>query len=704
MNSAALLPATVGNNDEAARRAARHLAHGVIAQGYQPTALHAYRLADGAAWAWRMRCDHPQHGKWMRPMRRDGGDFVIGEPDAPASGKPLYLLPELLASDDPVWVVEGERCADALAACGLTVTTSGGADSAQAADWSPLRGRRCILWPDHDTAGQRYADVVAGLLRALGCTVEVVEVAALGLPSKGDCVDWLAAHPSATVDDVAALPRALSTIQGDGVAAAREGWGEPEPLVREVPASASYPADALGPILGDAAHTLHRIVQAPLAICGQSLLAAASLAAQTHADVVIDGRVMPLTVWGLTVADSGERKSAVDAEALRMHREVQRDRVERYKDAHARHLIELEAYDTARAAAKRSKQPDAVRAGLLALGPAPEPPLLPYLLASEPTLEGIHKLLQAGGPALGLFSDEGGQFLGGHAMGRDHATKTAAGLSKLWDGGSVDRIRAGDGATVLYGRRLALHLMVQPVIAEAVLSDPLLTGQGFLARCLLAWPPPMAGTRSYTEADASAEPALQRYGAAVADLLRRPWPLREGQRNELEPRRLPLSAEAKRLWIEGYHTIEAGIADEYAAIKPVASKAAEQVARVAGVLTLIADPDAVQVEATAIRSAAVLIDWHLGEAARLAGSAALSVEVQRAQAVLTWCRERRKAWTCPRELIRLGPNCVREGGAAHEAMAELVRAGWARPADDIELDGRRRRRAWRLHPTVSDDD
>ena len=32
-------------------------------------------------------------------------------------------------------------------------TTSGGADSADRADWNPLRGRECRLWRDNDEAG-----------------------------------------------------------------------------------------------------------------------------------------------------------------------------------------------------------------------------------------------------------------------------------------------------------------------------------------------------------------------------------------------------------------------------------------------------------------------------------------------------------------------------------------------------------------------
>jgi Protein of unknown function (DUF3987) len=77
------------------------------------------------------------------------------------------------------------------------------------------------------------------------------------------------------------------------------------------------------------------IVGAPAAMCGQSVLAAASLAAQAHADIEIDGRREILSLYCFTVGDSGERKTGVDAQALAPHREYERAAF----DEHRAHLI-----------------------------------------------------------------------------------------------------------------------------------------------------------------------------------------------------------------------------------------------------------------------------------------------------------------------------------------------------------------------------
>src|SRR5262245_30285418 len=50
----------------------------------------------------------------------------------------------------------------------------------------------------------------------------------------------------------------------------------PRPLMRELPPADPFPIDSLGDVLAPAARAIQDRVRAPLAICGQSALAAAS--------------------------------------------------------------------------------------------------------------------------------------------------------------------------------------------------------------------------------------------------------------------------------------------------------------------------------------------------------------------------------------------------------------------------------------------
>lgn len=186
------------------------------------------------------------------------------------------------------------------------------------------------------------------------------------------------------------------------------------------------------------------------------------------------------------------------------------------------------------------------------LGDQPKTPIEPMLIFEEPTYEGLVKLFVNGQPSVGLFNDEGGRFIGGNGMNEENLLKTAAGLSALWDSRAITRVRAGDGATLLPGRRLSLHLMTQPSIAQLLLSNNTLIEQGLLSRCLVTWPTSTAGTRFYREIDLSNSAEIKKYNARILEILKTPLPLAEGKQNELKPRELLLSSDAKQLWIALY--------------------------------------------------------------------------------------------------------------------------------------------------------
>ncbi len=188
--------------------AAHRLASGMLRRGFDDVALHTYTTADGSPLFWRIRVKNRRTGeKWIRPMKREGQGYVLGEPSlAPSAGKPLYRLHELTRRPgEIVLVTEGEQKADRLHALGLLATTSGAADSAAAADWRPLTSRQVLLWPDHDEPGERYALAVASALTPLQSDVRIIDTSALGLEPKGDAVNWLDLHPQATAADVLAL-------------------------------------------------------------------------------------------------------------------------------------------------------------------------------------------------------------------------------------------------------------------------------------------------------------------------------------------------------------------------------------------------------------------------------------------------------------------------------------------------------------------
>mgnify|MGYP003131726656 CR=1 FL=1 len=117
----------------------------------------------------------------------------VGYPKAPEV-RPLYNIPNILNEQRIVWV-EGEKCAQALVDFGIPATcTLGGAGAltrknAEKFDFTPLRGKDLVIWPDNDDAGRRLAEIVREVaIDADANTVTILQPPA-GKPPKWDAAD-----------------------------------------------------------------------------------------------------------------------------------------------------------------------------------------------------------------------------------------------------------------------------------------------------------------------------------------------------------------------------------------------------------------------------------------------------------------------------------------------------------------------------------
>jgi hypothetical protein len=470
-----------------------------------------------------------------------------------------------------------------------------------------------------------------------------------------------------------------------------------------LPPADPFPVEALGDVLGAAARAINDRVQAPPAICGQSVLAAAALATQGHAGIELPtGQTKPLSNDFVTVAQTGERKTASDCEAGAPIRQREATLREAYDADLPNYLNEKTAWDKAREVAVKRGKGDfrAIKAELDALGPAPSAPLVPMLTCSEPAFEGLCKLFAIGQPSLGIFATEGGQFIGGHGMSDDAKLRTAAGLSNLWDGEPIRRVRSVDGAAVLPGRRLSMHLMVQPAVADILFRDRLLMDQGLLSRLLITAPDSAAGNRLWREPDPKSLTALNSYNARLLEILRARLPLKPGSTGELEPRRLPLSLGARRLWIEFVDHVERAIAPngELEPIRGLANKLAEHATRLAGVLLLVRDLHAGEIGADELRAGIALAEHYAAEALRLFGTARISAELRLAQRLLDWLLNvwPEKNISLP-DIYQRSLNAIGDKASAEKLVAILEDHGWlVRIPQGGVVAGQRRRDAWRI--------
>lgn len=384
----------------------------------------------------------------------------------------------------------------------------------------------------------------------------------------------------------------------------------PRSLIESNPVAEPYPVQALGGILGPAVERMAEVIGVPQALAAQSVLAASALATQGHAGLLLDGRSYPLSLYLITVAASGDRKTAADRFALLPARQWEREQWQRYREQLAR-------YRAAQRQAQHINPADPDSANGL---PLEAEPSAPRLITTDPTIEALIKGLCHDLPSMGLFCDEGGQFLGSSTMSRDNRLKAVTTLSSLWDGSPIDRARSMVGESLrAYDRRLSLHLMLQPYLAMQLLSDPLLQGQGILGRCLMTWPTSLAGQRSYQAVDLSKDAALKRYHRRLSALFYQPWSLSADGALQLSP--LSLSPLARRRWIDLHDAIEAQLGEfgELASVRPSGSKAADNLLRVAGILAVVEDSGVVEVDH--IQRASALIGYYLTEIQRFFGQA-----------------------------------------------------------------------------------
>jgi hypothetical protein len=483
------------------------------------------------------------------------------------------------------------------------------------------------------------------------------------------------------------------------------GKEPPRPLMRESTPAEPFPVDALGETLANAARAIHDRVQAPLAIGAQSVLGAATLVTQAHADIELPiggKRIKPISSYFITIAGTGERKTECDYQANWAIRKFEGKLRENHDAAVFSYTNDKLAWDKARGEAVNQAKGNraAIKLALDRLGLAPTPPLEPMLTSTEPTLEGLIKQFPNHFPSLGIFSSEGGQFVGGHGMNEDNKLKTASGLSALWDGEPVRRVRAGDGASIFSGRRLAAHLMVQPEVASLLFQDRLLAGQGLLARLLTSAPDSAAGTRQPKQEKPETAEALKVYGKRLLDILESPLPLVPGKINELKPRTLLLSIDAADRWRKfvGHVEQQMGPGGPLEQIRGLANKLPEHAARLASAITLVADIKAEMISDDDMKRGITLAEHYAGEALRVFEISKANVELLLAQRLLDWLHRQwgAKEVSLP-DVYQRGPNAIRDKATANRMVTILADHGWLVPLKDgAVIDGKLRRVAWQI--------
>lgn len=478
----------------------------------------------------------------------------------------------------------------------------------------------------------------------------------------------------------------------DNATPADDLWPEPQPLV-DCTKPEPYPLDALPETVRHAVAEVQGFTKAPVALVASSSLAALSVATQALVDVKrADKLTGPSSLFLLSIADSGERKSTCDGFLTKAIQDYERQKAEEAQPEIARFKADNVAWEAEKAgvteaikqAAKRGEDDKAAvgREKLEVLeNRKPKPPRIPKLVRGDETPENLAWALAHEWPAAGMMSSEAALILGSHAMGKDTIMRNLGLLNILWDGGTHNIGRRTSESFALYGLRLTVGLQVQEATLRSFFdkSGGLARGTGFFARFLIAWPESTQGLRSFTEAP-SFWPALARFNQRLEALLATPVALNE--QGGLDPTLLNLSPDAKALWVAFHDNIERelGGGGELHEVRDVASKTADNAARLAALFHALEYGPSGNISAEAFEGASRIAAWHLNEARRFFGELALPEEqadAARLDAWLRdWCRTER-ANSVSRRTVQMNITPVRLRGRDRLAAAlrELTEAG-----------------------------
>jgi len=454
----------------------------------------------------------------------------------------------------------------------------------------------------------------------------------------------------------------------------------PMPLIRKEEQGETFPVHALGSGLAETCEVMMNIIKAPAALCAQSLLAAVNLAAQAHRNVIVDGRISPLSLFFCLIAVSGERKSEADKVALQPHRLFEQTALELFQESMKDYRIEQTAFEASKKRINgQGKLPFEKRKKQLAelYSQMNDKPTNPTILVTDFTYEGLFKMYLDGTPSKGLFADEGGQVTGGHGMSKEKVLATAAGLSKLWDGSRVDRIRSLDGISSLYNRRLAMHLMLQGKVGAAFINHNIMTDQGLISRVLPSWPTSTIGTRAYNQANIFEAEAMKTYYNNIKTFLNIPLPLKQKEDGtstlELNPPSMTMTSKAYDLWIKFYDAIEteSGPKGVFSPVAGFANKAANHCSRIAGTLQLYRNSDAGEIGLDSLNDAITITEYYLNETLRISGLAEPNNDLIDARKVLDWIHSKGlKVVTLP-DVYERSTSKVRTASRARHIMRIL---------------------------------
>jgi len=612
-----------------------------------------YRRRDGSPARSRLRLalDGENRFRWGYAKTR-GGDKL---PMVPYG---LWRLCQV-GDGSPLLVVEGESDCWAAWLHGLPALGLPGADTARLLEGEHLQGvpRLCVV-KEPDQGGETFVQGIADRLKAIGWEGEAQFTSLQDTCGAEDLADLHAALEGdggrfrQAVEKAVGAARPLPT---PAVTAAKDRWDDLQPLEVEEDPPAIHLDACFGPVpeLRDYVAAVAESYQVDPAMPAMLSLSCLSLGISRAIEIRLGPDwLQTAPVWTCTIAEPGERKSAVFAELTAPIFTYQKHHDDEIQDVVARHAAETRSLqkriDTLRGRHARGGDASELRELLDLEADLARRETLekPRLVLMDATPESVIVALHRNGEKLGIISAE------------SSALENA--LGRYSDNPNLDIYLQGhEGDPYVYTRRkgdditlerptLTMSLTVQPHAARGLLDHDAAIGRGMFARFLYARPHSLKGHR--TLQPPPVPEALRRWWAdRLIGLLSLPYP---GEvcdvggvavRREGEPRILGLEPEAAEMFLAFRGEIERELATEDGELAHTcgwAEKFAAATGRIALSLQMAATPGARAVTPEVMGAAIAWAEFLIPAFRHVVTTVGLEPIQEQARRIVGWIRRK----------------------------------------------------------------
>lgn len=465
-----------------------------------------------------------------------------------------------------------------------------------------------------------------------------------------------------------------------------EIWGEPEPLANDPSKPTPYPINAFTGLLRQTIEAVSYYAQVPTAMAGQCVLGALAHMGQRFIDAPMGHGHMPASLILITEGESGSGKTQAMGLTHFKIKEYERQQ-------YARYLDDVSTWESDKASLKGKELSEF-------LDDNPKP-CNPKTMFDDATIEPILDRFVAGEMInASISTDEAGQYFNGHTMTGDTAGSALSAITKLYSDGEVSRLRSQKSAyatpqTDAHGVRMTLLLQGQRIILEKALTDPLMNGQGFLARALIACPEDLRGQRTWNDEQRRNDspydnPHLIEYWSRCHALLD---PLPASQPNDIQgaPQRVKMQwadQQAEQTFYKHMQGIEnrqaRGQTLEY--LKAYASRMAENASRIAALMAFFDRRKVINTDD--ITRAFMLVEYSTAERLRYL-DATPTGEQNDSEKLSSWlvdkARDKKPPILNKSFVSQNAPNALR-GKKLNSLLDDLESTGHVR----LESEGRRR--------------